>query len=62
MNSNISSPYRAALEAHIKQAHKLSRIPLQPSEAFSIIGRKYVQLRNGSDLIAKYDIKARKFV
>lgn len=56
------SAYHIALRAYLMGVKKSRTLPIQPSESFSTVGRKYVRLRNGSSLIATYNLLEKKIV
>ncbi len=54
--------YQKALTAYIRKAKNENIIPNQPSELYSEIDDQLVILKNGSDLLAKYDYTKERFV
>ena len=52
----------AALKAYYKRGEKQPGSVMQHSENACTVGRKYVYIRNGAGLLAKYDFKAKEFV
>jgi hypothetical protein len=57
----IKEAFKAYFKWH-KNNGSLDNQIQQPSELFSQVGRKYVEIRNGGDLLAKYDFKKKKIV
>ena len=64
-NAKIESDkkkFEKALEAYFKNASKKGFIPIQPSLSLYEVTRDFVFLRNGTDLLAKYNHRQDKFV
>lgn len=54
--------YQQVCKAYSRFCKNNMQVFQQPSESCSIIGRKYVHLRNTYGNLAKYDLRKRKFV
>jgi len=51
-----------SIEAYFKRGEKEGLLLAQPSRLSCVVGRTYCYIRNGTDLLAKYDHRKRIFV
>ena len=57
MINKAEPSFKVALRAYLKVCNQKKVFHNQPSEFYSEIGHKYVYLRNGSNLIAKFNFR-----